>query len=107
MLFRDEHVERRDNEQGEDRSNRHSANQHKTDGISRGRAGAGDQGERKVTGDGCDAGHHDRAQTNPGGLRDWPRVCPCLRRCNSLANCTIRIPFFETRPTSVTSPTWE
>ena len=54
----------------EDRSDRHSADQHETDGISRGRAGTGHQRERKVTGDGRDAGHHDRAQTNPRGLRD-------------------------------------
>ena len=28
-------------------------------------------------------------------------------RCSSLANSTMRIPFLDTNPTSVTSPTWE
>ena len=31
--------------------------------------------------------------------------CPCS--CSWFANSTMRIPFFETRPTSVTSPTCE
>ena len=43
MLFGDEHVERRDNEKSEDCADRHSADQNKTDGISRSRACAGDQ----------------------------------------------------------------
>jgi hypothetical protein len=40
MLLGNEHVERRDNEQGEDRSDRHASDENKTDGISRGRARA-------------------------------------------------------------------
>ena len=70
MLFRDQHVERRHDEKSEDRSDGHSADEHQTDRISRRRAGAGDQGQRKVTGHGGDTGHHDRAQTDPRRLRD-------------------------------------
>ena len=70
MLFGDEHVERRNNEKSENRSNRHAAHQHQTDGISRGRAGPSHQGQREVTGDGGHAGHHDRSQSDPSRLSD-------------------------------------
>ena len=35
------------------------------------------------------------------------RSCSCPCACWALANSTIRMPFFDTRPTSVTSPTCE
>jgi hypothetical protein len=70
MLFRDEHVERWNYEQSEDRSNGHAANQDKTNGISRGRAGTGDESQWEVASDGRDARHHNRPQTNSGGFCD-------------------------------------
>ena len=70
MLFRDQHVERWNDEEREDRSDRHATDQDQTDRISRGSAGPGHESERKVTGDGGDARHHDRAQTNARGLGD-------------------------------------
>src|SRR5260370_18157226 len=65
MLFCNEHVKRWNNEQSENRSDCHSANEHKTDRISRRGAVAGHERERKVTGDSCDARHPDRTQTYP------------------------------------------
>src|SRR5437773_1276288 len=70
MLFRDEHVKRWNNEQSENRSDCHSADEHKTDRISCRSACAGHEREWKVTGDSCDARHHDRTQTNARGLGD-------------------------------------
>src|SRR6266487_225804 len=70
MLLGDKHVKRGDNEQSENRPDRHATNQHKTDRISRGRAGARDKCQRKMTGDCRDARHHNRPQANPRCLRD-------------------------------------
>ena len=78
MLLRDEHVKRRHNEQSEDRSDRHTADEHKTDRISRRSAGAGHERKRKVTGDSRDARHHDRTQTNARCLRDRSQFCQTL-----------------------------
>ncbi len=70
MLFCDQHVERRHNEQSKNRSDGHATDEHKTDRVSRRCASASNECQRKVTGDGRDARHHDRAQTNAGRLRD-------------------------------------
>ena len=76
MRLGDEHVKRRDNEEREDRADRHSADEHETDGISRRGARAGDEGQGKVTGDGRDSGHQDRAQTDPRGFRNGVKLWP-------------------------------
>ena len=68
MLFRDQHVKRWHDKQSENRSDSHPANENETDGISRGRAGARDESQRKMAGDGGNACHHDRPQTDPRGL---------------------------------------
>src|SRR5262245_26761809 len=69
MFLGDEHVKRWHDEECEDCSNRHTANEHETDGISCRGPGTGYEGEREVAGDSRDAGHHDWPQSNSGGLR--------------------------------------
>src|SRR5438876_7808292 len=78
MLFCDEHVKRRHNEQSENRSDSHSANKNKTDRISGRSARTGHQRKRKVTGDRGNARHHDGTQTNARGLRDGSKFCQTL-----------------------------
>ena len=70
MFLRDKHVKRWHDEEREDCSNRHPANEHETDRVSRGCSRAGHECQRKVAGDSRDAGHHDWPQTNARGLRD-------------------------------------
>src|SRR4029453_12830845 len=70
MLLGDKHVQRRHNKKRENRSDRHSADEHETDRISRRSTCAAHQREGKMTGDRCNTGHHDRAQTNPRRLCD-------------------------------------
>ena len=78
MLLGNEHVKRRHDEQREDRSNCHPADEHETDGVSCGRARATNECERKVTCHGRDAGHHDRTQTNARRLRDGVKLTQTL-----------------------------
>src|SRR5882757_1106651 len=78
MLLRDEHVQRRHNEQSENRSDSHSADKNKTDRISGSRARTGHEREWKVTRDSCNARHHDRTQTNARSLRDGSQFCQTL-----------------------------
>src|SRR5438046_402474 len=75
MLFCDEHVKRWHNEQSENRSDSHSADEHETDRISCRGAGSGHEGEWKMTGDRGHACHHDGTQTNACGLRDGSQFC--------------------------------
>ena len=60
------------------RSDGHSADKHETDRISCRSAGASHECEWKVTGDSCNAGHHDRTQTNARGLRNRSKFCETL-----------------------------
>src|ERR1700750_2832523 len=69
MFLGDEHVKRGNDEESKERSDRHAANQYKTDGISRGRTGTGYEREREVTGHSGNTCHHDGAQANSGGFR--------------------------------------
>src|SRR6266498_3154717 len=78
MLLGNEHVKRGHNEQSENRSDSHSTNKHKTDRISCRSAGTGHEREGKVTSDSCNARHHDRTQTNSGGLCDRRQFCQTL-----------------------------
>ena len=61
----------------------------------------------KVAGDGGGAGHQDRPQPGHGGLVHRLAAWLWPFSCSLLANSTIRMPFLETSPTRVTSPTWE
>ncbi len=66
----DQHVDGRDDEQGEECADEHAAHQDQTDGVSGGGAGAGDQGQGKVAGDGGGGGHQDRPQPDHGRFAD-------------------------------------
>ena len=86
MFFRDQHVERRNDEEGEDGSNCHPADEDKTDGISRCRARAAHQRQRKVAGNRRDACHHDGTQTNARRLRDGREFGQTLDRKSTRLN---------------------
>ena len=106
MRAGEEHVDRGHDEQREDRADDHAADEHDADAVARAGAGSGREHQRKVADHGRRGRHQDRPQ--PRGRRlDHRSELVCGRvSCSSFANCTIRIPFFDTRPTSVISPTW-
>ena len=63
-VFCNQHVDRRQEEQGEQGADRHAANEHQADRVSGFGAGAGDKGERKVPGDSRDGRHEHRTQAD-------------------------------------------
>ena len=73
--------------------------------VARAGAGAAREDERKMAGDGGHGGHQDRAQAGAGGF-DHGVEFALPASCSLLANSTMRMPFFATRPTSVMRPTW-
>ena len=107
VVLGDQHVERRHDEQREQRADRHAADEHEADRVTRDGAGAGDERQREVAGDRGDGRHQDRAQADARRLPDRLELARARSRCSSLANSTMRMPFFEIRPTSVTRPTCE
>ena len=62
MLLGDEHVDRGHDEQREERSDGHPADEHDADRIARDGAGSFDEREREVPYDGGDGRHQDRAK---------------------------------------------
>ena len=70
MISGNQHVDRRDDKKREERADGHAAHEYQTDGVSGGSTCAGDQCQRKVTGDGGSGGHENRAQAGQGRFVD-------------------------------------
>jgi hypothetical protein len=68
MAARDEHVDRRNDQERKERTDGHAAHEHETDRVPGGGARARDQGQGKVAGHGGAAGLKDRAQAGQGRL---------------------------------------
>ena len=66
VVLRDEDVERGDDEEREQRSDGHAADEDDADRVSRDRARAGDEREREVSRDGRDGRHQDRTKARRG-----------------------------------------
>ena len=71
MLLCDEHVERGDDEEGEDGADGHSTHQDEADRVAGGGAGSCYEDEGKVPKHGCQAAHEDRAVVATGLAAPW------------------------------------
>src|SRR5213079_2918256 len=106
VLGCDERVEDGDHEQGEQRPHRHARHQYGPDAVARRRSRPGGEHQRQVSED----GGRQVMSTGRNRVSDASRnaasfATPC--DWSVLAICTIRMPFFAIRPTSVITPTWE
>jgi hypothetical protein len=70
VLLGEEHVDGRDDQQGEEGSEGHAGDDGQADGIAGGGARAGHEHEGEMAADGGGAGHEDGAQANQGRLAD-------------------------------------
>ena len=70
LFLGDEHVERGDDEEGEDSADGHSPDEDEADGVAGGGTGADHEDKREVAEDGREAGHEDRAEAGEGGAAD-------------------------------------
>ena len=70
MVAGNQHVDGRDDKKRKKGADGHAAHEHQTDGVTGGGACAGDQCQRKVTGDGGPGRHENRAQPGQGRFAD-------------------------------------
>ena len=107
VILGEKNVDRRHDEQREQRADGHPAHQHDADRIARDGARRRDERQRKVAATPSRPWSSRSAEGASSPPRALRRSCSSPFSCCALANSTIRMPFFETRPTSVTSPTCE
>ena len=107
VRLRDQHVDRRHHEQREHGADDHARHQHDADAVARAGARAASR-RRAASGPTTVAAVVIRIGRSrvAGGLDHGLRACRGPVSCRWLANSTIRMPFFATRPTSVIRPTW-
>jgi len=106
MIAGDEHVNGWDDKEGKNGTNGHASHKHQTYGIPGFGTGSCYQHQREVAGDGGATGHEDGSQSRQRRLADGFQL-GFPSQLQFVGNSTIRIPFFETTATNVTSPTWE
>ncbi len=106
MILRQHGVDRRQDEEPEQRADRHAGNDNDTDREAARRARAGGSDKRNQTRHHRRRRHQDRAQTDARGLLDRRDTIQFLVKiCNSRANSTIRMPCLLISPIKVTRPT--